>query len=638
MPAAAQDTNGERILSFLSEVEIRPDTSLMVRETIRARALGAQIKRGIYRDFPTRYQGPGGEEHVVPFDVVGVERDGRPEPWHTEGRDNGVRVYTGDQNVFLEDGEHTWVITYRTDRQLGFFEDHDELYWNATGNGWVFPIDEAEARVTLPADPGEGVRLTAYTGPQGSREGAFSASWDAAARTAAFRATRGLGANEGLTVVVMWPKGVVAEPSRARHLLWSLGDNRGAIVGALGLLAVLAYYVVTWSRVGRDPSRGVIVTLYDPPPGLSPAAVRYLKRMRFDQKAFAATLVQMAVKGHLEIEERAGAYTLRRSGPGAAPLAAEERAIAAKLFSGGESVALAQANHARVGGALQSLRTHLGTTLDKVYFRLNRGHLAGGVLLSAAVLAATLLAVPGPQAGASGFLSLWLLGWSIGVGVLGFQVARAWRVALSSPGRRVAGVGGALFLTLFALPFFAGEMVGIGALVSQGSPAYAGLLLGLAGVTVLFNHLLKAPTSSGRTLLDRIEGFERFIAATEADRINRLQGPERTPALYERLLAYAIALDLEERWSEQFADVLARAGEAPGTGRGRGYSPAWYHGDFGAGGWSPAAFAGSLGGSLSGAIASSSTPPGSRSGGGGGGGGGGGSSGGGGGGGGGGGW
>ena len=136
----------------------------------------------------------------------------------------------------------------------------------------------------------------------------------------------------------------------------------------------------------------------------------------------------------------------------------------------------------------------------------------------------------------------------------------------------------------------------------------------LAGVNALFHYLLKAPTSSGRTLLDRIEGFERYLAATEADRINRMQGPQRTPALYEKLLPYAIALDLEERWSEQFADVLARAGEA-----GQAWAPGWYHGDFGAHGWSPASFAGSVGGALSGAISSSSTAPGSSSGGGGGG-------------------
>ena len=113
---------------------------------------------------------------------------------------------------------------------------------------------------------------------------------------------RGLAPQEGLTIVVSFPKGVVAAPTRADRARWAVRDNRSAIAGVLGLFAVLAYYVVAWVRVGRDPERGVIVVAYDPPQGLSPAAVRYLRRGKFDTKAFAATAVQIAVKGHLAID------------------------------------------------------------------------------------------------------------------------------------------------------------------------------------------------------------------------------------------------------------------------------------------------------------------------------------------------
>jgi len=198
------------------------------------------------------------------------------------------------------------------------------------------------------------------------------------------------------------------------------------------------------------------------------------------------------------------------------------------------------------------------------------------------------------------------------------MVVRAWRNVAFGAGGIAGKIVAAVFLTLFALPFFGGEVFGLAVLAKEGSVFLAFILPVLAGVHVLFFHLLKAPTASGRTLLDRIEGFERFIAATETDRINRIQGPQRTPALYERLLPYAIALDLEERWSEQFADVLAHAGAA-----GQPWAPGWYHGDFGAHGPSLSSFGssvgGSIGGALSGAISSSSAAPGSGSGGGGGG-------------------
>jgi hypothetical protein len=86
----------------------------------------------------------------VGFDVVDIQRDGRAEPWSTTYVSNGVSIRIGDKDVFLDDGDHTYQITYRTTRQIGFFQDFDELYWNATGNGWTFPIEHAQAIIRLP--------------------------------------------------------------------------------------------------------------------------------------------------------------------------------------------------------------------------------------------------------------------------------------------------------------------------------------------------------------------------------------------------------------------------------------------------------------------------------------------------------
>ena len=141
----------ERILSFDETVTVQNDGTLTVREIIRVRAEGRNIRRGIYRDFPTTYPG-NGRQIVVGFSFESATRDGQDEPWRTEPCGNGVRVYLGSARVMLPQGEHTYELVYRTDRQMGFFADHDELYWNVTGNGWDFPIDRATARILLPAD------------------------------------------------------------------------------------------------------------------------------------------------------------------------------------------------------------------------------------------------------------------------------------------------------------------------------------------------------------------------------------------------------------------------------------------------------------------------------------------------------
>ena len=304
---------GERILSYDSFIKVKPAGDMTVTETIKVVCEGNQIKHGIYRDFPTRYKDEYGNTVKVAFEVQAVLKDGRPEPWWTEDKDNGVRVYVGSKDVTLEPGEYTYALTYRTDRQLGFFEKHDELYWNVTGNAWEFPIEKVTATVELP--PGAEVLSTeAYTGLSGEKGTDFTAGRDNQGR-AVFSTTRPLNPQEGLTIVVMWPKGFVQEPTRAEKTKAFFADNGSTAAGAAGIVVLLIYYLFTWLKIGKDPEKGVIIPLYEAPKGFSPAAVRYVMRMGFDDKAFAAAVVNMAVKGYITIDEDAnGEYTLTRKG------------------------------------------------------------------------------------------------------------------------------------------------------------------------------------------------------------------------------------------------------------------------------------------------------------------------------------
>ena len=252
--------------------------------------------------------------------------------------------------------------------------------------------------------------------------------------------------------------------------------------------------------------------------------------------------------------------------------------------------------------------------LEKVYFFTNSRYLVPGLVFSVVLLVALALSAPGESKIIAGFMTIWLTGWSVGVFFLLSTAVAAWRSALTGhSGHHLAAAGAAIFVTIFALPFLAGEAFGIYTLASATSPAIIVILLLVAGVNFLFHYLMKAPSHSGRALLDRIEGFKMFLAATEEDRMNILYPASRTPELFEKYLPYALALGVEQAWSEQFASVLAQAGQS-----GKTYSPAWYSGSS----WTSlgaAGFASSLGSSFTGAISSSSHAPGSSSGGGGGG-------------------
>ena len=296
---AAPARADERILGYDSLITIQADGSVLVTENITVSAEGTHIRRGIYRDFPTRYRDRFGNRVKVDFEVLGVERDGRPEPWFTEKRANGVRVNTGDDSFLKVPADYTFTIRYRTNRQIGFFPDHDELYWNVTGTGWDFPINAAQATVTLPKMvTKEQLRLDGYTGPQGARGTEFRAAVPQPG-VAVFRTTSVLSAGEGLTIAVGFPKGIVQPPTAAQKWRWFLRDNRGVLVGLAALLLLAGFYLVRWMKVGRDPPPGPIFPRYQPLADFGPGELRALRRMGTDGLCFTAVVVDMGVRGKL---------------------------------------------------------------------------------------------------------------------------------------------------------------------------------------------------------------------------------------------------------------------------------------------------------------------------------------------------
>jgi hypothetical protein len=153
----------ERILDFDSRIAIQADGSLDVTETILVRVENIAINHGIYRDFPTRYRASHGRRVKVGFKLTDTLLDGQSEPNQVETLMNGVRIKIGSADRIVPEGEHRYTIRYRATRMIGRFDGYDELYWNATGNGWDFPIDQASATVTLPSPARFGQRA-AYTG------------------------------------------------------------------------------------------------------------------------------------------------------------------------------------------------------------------------------------------------------------------------------------------------------------------------------------------------------------------------------------------------------------------------------------------------------------------------------------------
>jgi len=597
IPAVAD----ERILDFHSDIKIQPDGSLVVHEVIRVNSEGQIIRHGIFRDFPTRYTDRMGQEYTVNFHVLDVLRDGAPEPYDQQSLSNGVRVRIGSPDSALDPGQYTYEITYTATRELGFFPDHDELYWNVTGNGWDFYIDHASATVTLPgAVSADALKLTGYTGVKGSRS--HNLTYSAIdASTVRFETTLPLAASEGLTIVVGFPKGLVSEPTQADRLRWMLQDNATAVAGFIGLVVVALYYLAAWMCVGRDPAPGVIVVSYEPPPGLTPAAMRYLQHMGYDDRAMVSAVVDLAVKQCLSIKQEDGSYRLTRLKPFDAGLPADERNLLRSLFGNESEIVLGGSQAGALTTAKSILVKDLKGQDGHQLFRKNGWWAVPGILLSLATAAAMALAIQGPMAAGAGFVMVWLSFWSFAVVALVLSAVR---------GRKARKVGASGML--LAVVFTTVELVVLGVLALMIGILPVLTLLAVIAVNGVGIHSLRALTPEGRKLMDQIEGFKQYLLEVDSDRILRLNPPAKTPALFETCLPYALALGVEQAWAKQFAGVLAQAAAAPSGATG-GYSPGWFSttqwDTFDAG-----RFTDSFSSDFSSAISAASTSPGSSSG------------------------
>lgn len=485
----------ERILSYDIDVRINADNTLDVTETIRVVAQGIQIRRGLYRDFPTRYTDRYGNRVVVGFDVVGLQRDGKPEPWFTESLSNGVRVNFGNDDFLTVPATYTYTLNYRTNRQLGFFKDHDELYWNAIGTGWDFPIERASVTVRLPQPvPVAEMKAEGYTGPQGSKGQHYAATLPEPG-VARWTLTEPLRKWEGLTIVLSFPKGILTPPTTMDNARWFLRDNLSILIALATLLLIFSYLFFRWWQVGRDPDPGVIVARYEPPAGYSSAALRFIVHKNTDTRCFTADILALAIHGKLRISSRrkpmgmGTEWTLERTSALDPDTPPSQRALYEQLFAKGSILTVDTAHRT----TFMQAQLDQSKVMEQAYagrmFKRN-GTPIGYALLAGIVGLVTAALVPHAPSGTAA----------------------------------VMAAGFALFILLVA-----------------------------------FGFLLPAPTPEGRKLLDEIDGLKLYLGVAERDDLARLQAPSLDAGRFESLLPFAVALDVEEAWTKKFTAAVGDA-------------------------------------------------------------------------------
>lgn len=558
LPASAQ----ERITSFSSAIRLQSDGSVEVIETIEVFSTGSEIRRGIFRDIPITLINADNSRVRSNLRVIAVTRDGYNEPFSEETPAAGFkRIRIGDPDVFLTYGKHRYTVRYTMTRMGRQFDDHDELYWNATGNYWNFEISESVASITLP----EGAvieDLTAFTGPAGSTQSDVSIA-RTSDNTATFRTTRPLAAGEGLTVAASFQKGILAAPTANRELLWWLSDHRELVVPVIAVFLVGLYYLFSWHAVGRDPARGTIIPLFHPPKGFSPALVHYVHRMGWDKTgwtAFTAAIFDLGVKGLVTIDNTASKLSVTSTGARDASLLPGEKLIFDHVSARG-TVTVDKTSGPKLNELRASFVKVIETENREVYFRNNTLYVIVGVAGSALILLAMIwLELLDP-----GFLVLAVFA-GIVLGILSSVVQTL------QTGSALQKVFVAIWFGVIGFNFLGGAGVAI-TVFRLDTPFVAAASIVL--LNVLFAVLMRAPTVQGRKVMDQIDGFRMYLDTAEKNRLNINDEPPMTVERFEAILPYAIALGVEEPWSDHFEGELARNAVEGASGT---YQPRFYSG------------------------------------------------------------
>jgi hypothetical protein len=297
MPAAARDLVFQH---FDEQIYVRADGTIDVSETIEAQFIGSW--HGIYRTIPVEYSDPHGLNYTLFIeDVSATDDTGRKLKLeqNRQGRYLKFKIYV----PAAEDTARTIILHYRVLDAIRFFADHDELYWNVTGDEWENPIELVTARVELPEGI-TGLHAIAYTGIFGSH--AQDAQVEVGSNYVQIRSTRRLGYREGLTAVVGFDKGFVQPPSASDQFMRFLQSNLPLFIP---VIAFFVMFWLWWTR-GRDPARHAISVQYEPPDKLTPGECGTLVDNEAAMRDITATLVDLAVKGYMIIEQKDESHLL----------------------------------------------------------------------------------------------------------------------------------------------------------------------------------------------------------------------------------------------------------------------------------------------------------------------------------------
>ncbi len=447
------------ISKFNGNIHVEEDGSARIEEQITFVFNG--VYQGIYRDIPVDYPGPSGSNYTLFIKLDSITDDSGSKLKYEKKTRGGflhLKIYVPGAT----DATRTVNIEYSVANGTRFFEDHDEFYWNVTGNDWPVPIEQASAMIYFPAESSGKLRAQAFQGVYGSSQ---HASASVTGPGASVETTDSLPMRGGLTADIYIEKGVLHQPSGIARFFRFIRSNP---VVTAPLWAFVVMFPMWWMK-GRDPDPGMSVApMYEPPEKMGPAEVGTLIDGSTDPRDITSVLVDLAVRGYVKIVEtehkgflsstKDYEFHLLKSRGDWNDLTDYEVAMLGNVFAGSDVV------------LLSSLRNHFYTVLP-----------------------------------------------AIKRGVLGALKSKGMYTLDPTSASGYQGLG----LILVLLPYFALQVFGFADFLSSVPLAIGSGLIG-AAIIVLFGRQLTATSMKGARTQVQIKGFQEFMNRVDADRLKRM--------------------------------------------------------------------------------------------------------------------
>jgi uncharacterized membrane protein len=567
----------ERIYTHHSEIVVDTSGVIRVSERIRIYANGDLFKRGITRALPTTRNDVEGKRIKVDYTILEVYKDGEKESYFTEREGSNLVIYVGNKNKLLSPGYYDYEIIYETAGQIGFFEDYDELGWNVNGAS-DRPVDQVNCKVSLPNNA-QILSHRCYTGAFGSTNdsdctsesdsnGVFSAS------------ASNLQPNEMMTIYVGFEKGIVHQPvvketALSRFLSWL--DKMGLwFMNLIIIVPLYFYYITTWRKHGKDLPQPVAIPQFTPPNNMSPASVGMIHDEAFDFSLISTSIINLAVKGFLRIEEveRKGVfsfgaknYNLVKLKDAESNLPSEEAIVLNELFAESNEVSLESKYNSNVETMMLSYHKDLKLQHKKT---LSEGKNLKFKILPWIVLFLyiVLLFYYGSKIPLELFFNFALFSIpTLVVVALLLAIIAAIRKKKQKKLNTIS-LSIALIVGVIGVFYYSPSHL----LTTTAIAVFTGLLFVLLG-HILYLYLIVRP---GKTLLQLqadIEGLNMYISLAEEKQMQYFNPPKVTPEVFEKLLPYAIALKTEKVWGDKFENTLLQSMQSVDS-----YAPVWYYG------------------------------------------------------------